>query len=68
MLSINILLKSDKANESFNCYGTGGESLTYIYYGLNVTTDWFALVLYIQRRNILYARLDLVVNKKLLSS
>lgn len=31
MLSINILLKCDKANESFNCCGTGRESLAYIY-------------------------------------
>lgn len=64
MLSINILLKCDKANESFNCCGTGGESLAYIYQRLNVTTDWFARVLYIQWRSILCPLLDLAVNKK----
>lgn len=39
MLSINILLKCDKANESFNCCGTGGGSLAYICERLNVTTS-----------------------------
>lgn len=64
MLSINILLKCDKANESFNCCGTGGGSLACIYWRLNVTTDWFALVLYSKWRNILCALPDSAVNEK----
>lgn len=41
MLSINILLKCDKANESFNCCGTGWESLAYIYFQQSKCDNWF---------------------------
>lgn len=41
LLPINILLKCDEADESFNCCGTGGGSLACVSCRLNVTTDCF---------------------------
>lgn len=59
MLSINILLKCDKANESFNCCGTGWESLAYIYFQQSKCDDWFFCFTHTHRWNVWCARLAL---------